>query len=229
MKIYAKKKSFIPRKKTVRPKNAKDAEQDKQIENVKDAVIKIKKDLATDYGVKNSYYASPQPVTFLAPFVQLLNGLVKGDDRSSRHGDKAVMKYMECNIFLGCGSIALSTAVNVRVMIVREKPANQTTINLTNLLDDINPKSWYLQNKKGVDPKRFTIYYDKNFDMSGTSPFTRVIRIRRRLGFVTNYSKGNVGTITDIDTNSFYLIATTDWNGANSPVIAHDCNLFFLP
>lgn len=202
-------------------KNAKDLDQDKRIARINKRLTKFA-DTTREVGLVETRILTVTPL-YSIPLLYLLNGMAKGPGLSERTGDTAYMKYIEMKFQLRCNNSAFFENQAIRVMLVREKTALSATISLTSFMDTNTPYTFDLPNKKDVDPNRYKIYYDKTFDMSGQSPFTKNMIIRRKLGFKTNYSRGDTGLVTDIDTNSLFLILISDNNDTlQTPIFSAD-------
>ncbi len=178
---------------------------------------------------KNSYIDTAQTVTQSTPFTLLLNGLQNGAARNQRIGQRATFGTLDMNIRLMTGTNSFSNAQSTRVMIVREKPCLGTALSLESLLDAAAPYTHYVYNYKDRDfTTRFFVIYDEVFSLDGVSPFAQTLRIKKSLNFTSNYARGDTGTVTDIDTNSLYLVVITDWTSASTPPsFVYDYNLFF--
>lgn len=204
-------------------KNAKDLDQDKRISRINKRLTKFAS-TTTEQGLLETRIITVTPIYSL-PLIYPLNIMPKGSGNSERNGDTAYMRYLEMRFQIRCNNSSFFENQAIRVMIVREKTCLGSTLSLTSFLDTNTPYTFDLPNKQDVDPKRYKIYYDRTFDASGQTQFTRNVSIRRKLGFKTNYSRGNAGDITDIDTNGLFLILISD-NNDSLQVPIFSCDLY---
>lgn len=145
------------------------------------------------------------------PYTVLLNGLSQGTDTGQRMGSEVNWKYIDLRIFLGIATNAFRAESTFRVMLVKEKPALGGSLSLTSLFGSTQPESIDTYNYDNRDFKtRFMIFYDQVHRVDGIV-FSKFINIKKRLNFKTNYSRGNAGDVTDIDTNSLWLLIFTDY------------------
>lgn len=220
MKIYSKKPRYV--KKAI-AKNPKDAEQDKNISRLSKRIKKIDS-ITREVGLVETFVN--QVVTLQgSPNIYLLNGLMKGVGLDQRTGDTAYMRYLEMRCQIRCNNANFLENQALRVIIVREKTTQTQTISLTSYMDNSAPNTWFIPNKKDVDPKRYKTYYDKTFDASGQSPFTRNFSIYKKLGFTANYSRNNLGTVADIDTNGLFLVLISD-NADSTQAAIFSCHCY---
>lgn len=198
----------------------------KEVSVLKSKVSRMNSDI--ERKVVNVFQNTATSVDFNNPFTVLLNPLSQGTSVSTRLGNKVKAVYVDLTVTL---QQQLTTAQGLgfaRIMLVREKPSLGSAISLNSLLGYSTPyvqSSYNYTNREWDD--RFKVYYDKQFAIDGKTYINRVFRIRKRLGFVTNYARGNTGTISDIDVNSLYLVILTNWNSANNMYYQYDCNLFY--
>lgn len=172
---------------------------------------------------------------FANPFVGLINGLAEGNAGvNDRNGVKCKWNTMSMNLnFFRTTTTAAETHA-YRVLIVREKTTLGSNIALAQLFNSATPNVIDVFNVNNRDKRRFHVYYDKTFYLgpsvttqggivnpthfnTGPSP-VKVLRIRKKLRFLTDYSRGNTGGVSDIDTNGLFLIIMTNNAVSNTSV-----------
>lgn len=179
--------------------------------------------LATPTLIKN--LSATQPTTAL-PGYQLLNGLTQGTGSEGHVGDKVRFKYLDMKLRVSHSSTATPLWENhpFRILIVKEKCANGTDQSLLSIFGTATPACYATRNITNRDPNRFKVYYDRTFILgpystqaynsatlyNGALPDIKFINIRIPLDFTTDYSRGNAGTIADIDTNSLVIHVITE-------------------
>lgn len=195
-------------KRSYKPKS-KNAQQDKKISKLTKAVNMIKSDIEdkrvfTTIGATN--------LTQGAPVTVLLNGLGQGTNLSARLGNEVRSKYLSLRMYFYNTANAFSYDNWVRIMIVKEQPALGAAISLNSLLGSATPNVYSLYNNDNREFKhRFKVLYDKSINLwSNINFLQKLVVIKKKLNFTTNYARGNTGTITDIDRNSLYLVLITE-------------------
>lgn len=163
------------------------------------------------------------------PFLQLLNGVTTGtNETNNRIGDLCRMHMLKLRLQFLRTNAAASISYNVRVLIVKEYTALGSAISLAQLFNSSTPSPRDTRNVTTRNQKRFKVYFDKEFIMgphvSSTATTAlnnqamtdmRNVNITKRFKFVTDYSRNINGNVSDIDTNSLYLIVLTDGTTAN--------------
>lgn len=173
-------------------------------------------------------------VTSGAPFIQLLNGIAEGADETTRIGDLLRIVGLEMNIHFFNNNATILTPSAVRVLLVQEKTALGSAVAMAQLFNSATPSPWDVRNVTTRDNSRYIIHHDQTFSLgpsvvatanatppinySGAIPNELQLNIDKKLNFVTDYSRGNSGTITDIDTNSLYLVILSDATPATQQV-----------
>lgn len=177
-----------------------------------------------------------QPDTQLAssivnatPFIQLLNGIPQGtSETNNRIGDLCRMHSLKLRMMLLRAVTTLQNTYTFRVLIVKEYTALGSAIGMSQLFNSATPSPRDTYNITTRNQKRFKIYFDKTYIMgphvssvattalnNQANTDLRVININKKFRFVTDYSRNNNGNVSDIDTNSLYLIIITDSSVAN--------------
>lgn len=157
------------------------------------------------------------------PLIKTLNVVTSGTTEITRIGDKCRMHYLNLNLELFRVAAASDGECNVRVLLVREYTCLGSAISLSQFMNNAAPDTTDVQNINSRDKGRFHILMDKHFIMgpnivsttttvvhSGAVPSHKFIKIHKKMAFVTDYSRGVAGDVTDIDTNSLSLIVITD-------------------
>lgn len=181
-------------------------------------------------------------ITNAVPTVLLLNGMARGTAQSNRIGEKVKFTGLEMGLQFYSTSSMISQW-QVRVMLVREKTALGSLASLSGLFGDATPAPHYTRNYATRDAERYSVLWDRSFVISpyasslngaGTSnnyntstPSTKRYMIKKKLNFITNYARGDTGTVTDIETNTFQLIVFTDGSTSNALDMYGTYNLFF--
>lgn len=197
--------------------------------------------------VLNWKYSSNQggisgSATSAAPKILHLNARSQGTDETNRIGDLCRMKELVLNMAVQgeAGTAALTSSL-VRVMIVQEKTALGSAVSLAQLFNSATPNPYDTRNVTTRDDSRYIVHYDELFHLgpatcmavggiqySNAIPASKIICINKTLNFVTDYSRNNNGDITDIDTNSLYLIVITDNTVASAVTVNGSWMLKFL-
>lgn len=162
-----------------------------------------------------------------APGVFLLNGVAQGTTENSRLGRLARHLWLDMDLDIYLGSSA-TTFWAVRIYIVVETTALGSALAPAQFfVDNSTFTAMSQRDRTNRNASRYLVLYDSKpmtlgsgaSTGTGSNPFPpvvgvsaaeRFISLHIPLNFDTDYSRGNTGTITDIDTNSLYLIAVTD-------------------
>lgn len=205
------------------PRTKKDLEQDKQITNIKKTIrtIERKQEISFFDTMINGVALVSNPNT---AHILLLNGMVEGDDDSQR--EKSHISYTSLQ-FKGVVRNAVLTvdAPVCRIIMFWDKQANGTAPTAAQLLD-VSTITLHINAPYNKDYwKRFKIIYDHRFVLNlqavqqfavatgiteRYAPVEIPISFRKRLNRMTNYGLGNTGTITDISSNSIYIMLLSD-------------------
>lgn len=163
------------------------------------------------------------------PQISALNLLSQGTGESNRIGDKARMRHINLKMYFGSTS-SLTVPTTVQVMVVREKTALGSALSPSQFFDSATPSpvAWQ-RNVLTRDPDRYIVNYDSKFKVLGLSEFSSAslnkdfstpsicqFECDIPLDFVTDYSRGNAGTVNDIDTNALNLVVFTSNTTANA-------------
>ncbi|AXH74247.1 MAG: hypothetical protein [Cressdnaviricota sp.] len=223
-------KSRKPRRGVTMGKKSIDAIQSKDIAILKKKVKSIKPKVLTPAAV-----IANSSIIYSSPYILGLNPLSLGTGETNRVGSKAKMEYLKMGLAFQ-STADLGNKGSVRVLIVQQK---QNRGNTTVLLDGSHSADTYglglfnnyasgssaynntnwLFNETIDFSNLYKIIYDTNFYLDvGTHGLTHVIKINKKLGFVTDYSYDNDGDMEDILYNGLYLIVLVD--SINASVIS---------
>jgi hypothetical protein len=169
--------------------------------------------------------------TITAPIVALLNGVIQGTSENTRIGRLCRMKWIDFNLSLS-GAYYAETS-RVRFYLIVETTALGSALSPSQfLLDAANFDPLSQRDRTNRDASRFCVIYDSKTHVIGGElapsgvtapavlgagqPNERVWTLHLPLNFATDYSRGNAGTVADIDTNALSLLVLTDnVNGAH--------------
>jgi len=163
------------------------------------------------------------------PAIYNLNPLVQGTSNTTRVGSKARMVNIDLFVQIGYNNAVNTHNQNFRILLVRDVACEGVLTTNGELFTSAGGTD-SLQNVTTVNPDRFLVLYDHIFKrddygvlvdpVSGAAVWNGVVlpahRVRIGLNFVTDYSRGNAGTVADIDTNGLTLVVLTDNSVANA-------------
>lgn len=141
--------------------------------------------------------------------ISLLNGMAQGTTASTRIGRRILMKSVECRFSV----YASNQADTYRVALLYDKQANAAAPAFTDIYDVANPQSLRNISNKA----RFMVVHDfgLNFVAGDGSAaaypigaaFERTHEFYKKFSIPVQYNNGTAGTVGDIQTNAFYLVA----------------------
>lgn len=188
---------------------------------------------------KYVYYPDQQMSSSIysaSPFTLTMNILPTGlTETNQRVGDLIRFNYLDLNLHLFRTLSSLSGASDcVRVLIVREKTALGSALSLNQLFNSATPTPRDTFNVTTRDHHRYEVYYDKTvligpnvssvaastLSYNQASPMECFLHISIPFHFVTDYSRGTSGSVSDIDTNSLTLVILND-SGTASDLVAY--------
>lgn len=174
----------------------------------------------------NSLYGAINVSPVLAtPGIVLLNGVGQGTNENTRIGRLAKMKWLDLDLIIET-NLAASGIEEMRVYIVVETTCLGSALAPSQFFVDaaaFGPTSQ--RDRTNRNASRYVVLFDSktfsigslpyasalaNVAWTGTSPQTKHFNIHLPLNFSTDYSRGNSGTVSDIETNSLYLMILTD-------------------
>jgi hypothetical protein len=166
-------------------------------------------------------------VTLASPFLVNLNAVAQGTSNVARVGSKVRMVEMDLIVQVVYGPSADSLAA--RFLIVRDVAAEGVLTTNGEIFTSAGGCD-SIRNYTTVNPDRYIVLLDHIFDRTelvpaiistSTNGSTYLWKKTIKLGFVTDYSRGNAGTIADIDTNAITAI------GICNDTIATTCAFSF--
>lgn len=169
-----------------------------------------------------NYVASTTPTSTI-PTLQLLNGMVRGDDSNTRDGRQIRIKSIQC--FFRVNMHASATATTVRYMIVIDKQPSAAAFTAADLLDTASAAQVdALRNLSSR--RRFVILKDRRLVVNTDYP-EKVFRVYKQLDMKTVYDDSDAGSIADIQSNALYLVIITD-EATNTPTCTNNVRIRFI-
>jgi hypothetical protein len=156
------------------------------------------------------------------PYITLLNGVVQGTTENTRIGRLLKMNWLDIDIQFSTTSwIGNST---LRFYIIAESTALGSALAAAQFFVDAATFTPFSQrDRTNRNASRYVALFDSKpftiggLPISGTAGFSasscpaeRTFSFHVPLNFSTDYSRGNAGTVADIDTNSLHLMVVTD-------------------
>jgi hypothetical protein len=183
-------------------------------------------------GPNNKYINSSQSaiggtVTASSPYLFLLNGVQQGTTENTRIGRLTRNRWLDIDMSMYAGSGFNSTSV-CRIYVVAETTALGSALAPAQFFVDNSTWTPFSQrDRTNRNASRYVVLWDsKPFSLGGlglstggTTTYTAPVGVvaaekpfsfHLPLDFQTDYSRGNAGTIADIDSNSLYLMAVCD-------------------
>jgi len=168
------------------------------------------------------------------PGLQLLNGVGQGTNENTRIGRLAKMKWLDLDIFMLLNANAPTTGpTSMRAYVVVETTALGSALAPSQFFVDaatFTPTSQ--RDRVNRNASRYVVLWDSGPVVLGGpqvasglaapailgagQPCEKDFSLHIPLNFSTDYSRGNSGTVADIDTNSLYLMCVTDSTVASS-------------
>ncbi len=153
--------------------------------------------------------------------VQLLNGMIIGDDFDERDGRMIRIKSVLIKFKWFQNQSAVDTAF--RVMVIIDKQPNGVLLTVAEIL-----LSSSMHGMKNLDNrKRLVILMDKVFTMSITGKQNGFYKWYKKLDMKTVYDASVAGDITDISTNALYICFMSD-EPTNAPTIHRTMRIRFI-
>lgn len=224
---------------------SRDARQDRNVSSVEPTFAEMNKLIPRQNLKVIASSPSLNNLTYASPAVFLLNGISEGSDETARVGDIVRWKELCLNwdFYANAnGSSALDPILG-RVVIVAEYTALGAASTLAQVFGSSTPTPLACRNVVTRNTKRFKILYDSgpfvvnpigtSAQTSGTgtgaaysgSPNEVCKMLKIPLDLITDYSRGNAGSATDIDTNSITIMAFTDNVTSNSAYMRYEYTL----
>lgn len=181
-------------------------------------VSKLEKQLKLQEG-EWKYLDTIQTVTaaVTAGTLTLLNGCTQGDGPSNREGTQIHIKSIQIRVRTEFNA-ADASAGPVRFVLVQDKQPNGAAPTVANIYSVTTAAA--IDALRNLDNrKRFKILADRTYVMSqnGTPGFQDDIYLKKPI--VTQYNSGNAGVVSDISSNSLYVLIASD-QAVNGPFLA---------
>jgi hypothetical protein len=192
--------------------------------------------------INGLYQAINLAPTLTAPGLFCLNAVGQGTSENTRIGRLAKMKWLDIDFVVEIAA-AETGPTNLRVFIVVETTALGSAFAPTQFfVDNTNFTPNSQRDRTNRNASRYVVLYDsRTFSLGGlpytsglTAPATtgvlpsaKPFNLHLPLNFTTDYSRGNSGTITDIDTNSLYFVVLSDDGNANHSTCVGSFTLCF--
>jgi len=175
--------------------------------------------------INSLYGAINLSPTLSSPGLFLLNGVAQGTTENTRIGRLARLKWLDMDLIVE-SELASSGIDELRVYIIAETTALGSALAPAQFFVDaasFGPTSQ--RDRTNRNASRYVVLFDSktfsvgslpfssglsNVAWTGNAPLTKHFNIHLPLNFSTDYSRGNAGTIGDIDTNSLYLMVCSD-------------------
>jgi hypothetical protein len=214
---------------------ARDAPQDAQVSAVEPSFRQMNS-LAPKQNLKViQATVSQHTVVFATPFVVCLNPMLEGSDETARVGDIIRWKELCLGLELFSNTNLLLPAL-MRVMVIAESTALGSVLSPAQYFTSATPSPIDQRNVTTRNVKRFKTLYDSGpivicgyttntatLSWGGTPDWARNIKIP--LDLITDYSRGNAGTVADVETNAISLICFTDSTNAAGTYINYGYTL----
>ncbi len=183
-----------------------------QTKKNKMAISKLKSAVETKYVYNTRTYG----VAVLGAEAHSLPSTVKGLDSDDRVGDEILSKWLTMNISV----LRTDGSPFIRFLVLADKDNNNSALapdlaqvfandtSFTNMTISVLNKQFVGKTKK------FSVVYDSGTIATPLNEPTKIIRIRKRLGYKFAYST-NLGTAADLIKNNLVLLVVADAVGVS--------------
>lgn len=223
-----------------RKPKGKDAKQDKKIKVLEKKIKRIEpetKHITSNVNSLSTLVAVSNDWAF-TPIV--INALGQGTGSTQRVGSAFRPTSLELNYQINtvsdCGSYF------VRVLLIREYTALGSNVSWPQVFQgSANLSVINVRNQDTRNPARYHILYDKIHYLGGVStstasdflfvapPVSNVVgRIKKKLNFITDASRGTSASVGDIDTNSLAFCVFTNQTTANAVTFLYAFDMGFI-
>lgn len=147
----------------------------------------------------------------------LINGCTQGDGPSNREGTQIFIKSIQVRLRSEFNALDAS-AGPMRFVIIQDKQPNGAAPTVGNIYSTAT--AGVIDALRNLDNrKRFKILADRTYVMSqnGTPGFQDDIYLKKPI--TVQYNSGNAGVVSDISSNSVYILVASD-QAANGPFTA---------
>jgi len=169
-------------------------------------------------------------VLITSPYIALLNGVTQGTTENTRIGRLCKMKWLDIDLDFYANAVNASGLV--RFYIIVETTALGSAISPGQFfVDTANFHPTSQRDRTNRNASRYMVLYDSkpfvlgglptsdastnSFSNIGVAPVEKAFSLHLPLEFETDYSRGNAGTVADIDTNSLFLMVVSDISSGN--------------
>lgn len=184
--------------------------------------VKMLKELINvEFKVKDTVSSAAPDIN--GPALALLNGLTKGDDYNNRDGRQVRWKSIQgyARPYIN----ASATHTTIRMIIFIDKQSSETAATAASLLD-VTSASAIDAFRNLSNRKRYVILKDRRVSLSQDRPET-VIKFYKKLDMKQVFDDSDTGGISDIATNSIYVLFASD-EATNVPQIPYNFRLRFI-
>jgi len=176
--------------------------------------------------IQNGLNTSIGGLVNAVPVSFALNVVTTGLTENARIGDKAKMNWLKLGFYIYANANLVNTQT-WRMAVVQETTALGSLVAFAQMFISATPGVVGQRNYSTRNHKRYITHYDtgpmiigpQRVSAAGATPQViyngsaagdHPLEVRIPLGFITDYSRGVTGTITDIDTNSLCMLVWTD-------------------
>lgn len=147
--------------------------------------------------------------------VTICNDMAQSDGSSGRTGNSCLMKWLALRMKIIRN--ASSTNTNVRVLVVVDKQQlADTQPTVADVLELTYDGTYTLLKQENAG--RFSVLYDKVFNLTGTSKYEAILKPNIRLGKNGLHVRYNGPASTDIQKNGVYVMVVSD-EATNQPTV----------
>lgn len=196
-------------------KRSKDAQQDRKIITLQKKVRKMKPEvryITSNYGTPGTGTAIVQT----SPHFILLNGMQIGSNHGQRQGVKVHNAFLEfrANLEYSTGN---SQETICRVIIYIDKNPRGVQ---RRLMGSSTPYVDSIYEYADRDPSQYKVLFDKNYLVSANNDTKQAqVICKKKLDFTSDFSRGNVGDITDFEKGAIYAMVFTNNTTAGGVLI----------
>lgn len=165
------------------------------------------------------------------PINVCMNAVAQGTSENTRIGRLCKLKWLDLNIETWFTNVTSCQNTLVRIYVIVENTALGSALSPNQFfLDNTTWTPMSQRDRTNRNASRYVVLWDSGpyamsnlgtatgtapFSVAGVLPSDKCWSKRIPLNFDTDYSRGNAGTVADIDTNALSLIVVADTNTAN--------------
>ncbi len=194
------------------------------------AVNQLRADISSVYRYLNTelhYHDVSASAVSLSttPSMALFNGIQLGDTATTRTGQSIKMDRGDLRFTLEGDNTAVRQFV--RIIVVVDKQCNGAAMSAGDLLNNTTSPLNIVTPYTDGSQMRFIILFDETFALSttGQGVITKVVGIPANQHVM--YNINNVGDVTDIITNSIYMLYFSD-QSVNQPLLNYYWRLWYV-